>query len=304
VACVTGEGSIQMCIQELSTCTHYSLPVKIINMNNGYLGMVKQWQDMQYAGRHSHSTYHGFAAGFREARRGLWPRRHARRVEGGTVVPRCEKAFVELKDRSGVHGHRGGPASEHVYPMHIAPGSLRDMMAQLKTGENLRCDRIISILLDGKRGGRPVPRDRAVLAARFQHRDAERRADRGSHAVASHADDTSGDDRVIEQITKQLNKLVDVVKLERSHRRRAHRARADADQAARDRQAQRDEIKRCADIFRGQIVDVTESTYVIELTASGAKLDSFIQAIDGGLILETVRTGVCGIGRGERILKV
>ena len=64
------------------------------------------------------------------------------------------------------------------------------------------------------------------------------------------------------------------------------------------------EVKRLADIFRGHIVDVTESTYVIELTASGAKLDSFIQAIDAGLILETVRTGVCGIGRGERILKV
>ena len=57
------------------------------------------------------------------------------------------------------------------------------------------------------------------------------------------------------------------------------------------------------DIFRGRIIDVTESTYVIELTGSGSKLDSFIQAIDAGLILETVRTGVSGIGRGDRILK-
>jgi acetolactate synthase-1/2/3 large subunit len=55
VACVTGDGSIQMNIQELSTCKQYNIPVKIININNGYLGMVKQWQDLYYGGRHSHS---------------------------------------------------------------------------------------------------------------------------------------------------------------------------------------------------------------------------------------------------------
>jgi acetolactate synthase-1/3 small subunit len=66
----------------------------------------------------------------------------------------------------------------------------------------------------------------------------------------------------------------------------------------------REEVKRLADIFRGRIIDVTESTYVIELTGTSAKLDAFIQAIDTSLILETVRTGVSGIGRGDRILKV
>ena len=57
VACVTGEGSFMMNMQELSTCLQYGLPVKIINLNNQALGMVKQWQDMQYSGRHSSSTY-------------------------------------------------------------------------------------------------------------------------------------------------------------------------------------------------------------------------------------------------------
>ena len=57
VACVTSEGSIQMCIQELSTCLQYDLPIKIINVNNDSLGMVKQWQDMQYGGRLSETTY-------------------------------------------------------------------------------------------------------------------------------------------------------------------------------------------------------------------------------------------------------
>ena len=67
---------------------------------------------------------------------------------------------------------------------------------------------------------------------------------------------------------------------------------------------EREEMKRMADIYRGRIIDVTDTTYVIELTGSGSKLDSFIQAIDETLILETVRTGVSGIARGERVLKV
>jgi acetolactate synthase-1/3 small subunit len=67
---------------------------------------------------------------------------------------------------------------------------------------------------------------------------------------------------------------------------------------------ERDEMKRMADIFRGRIIDVTEKTYTIELTGNKSKLDAFITAVDPTLILETVRTGGSGIGRGERILKV
>jgi acetolactate synthase-1/3 small subunit len=67
---------------------------------------------------------------------------------------------------------------------------------------------------------------------------------------------------------------------------------------------EREELKRMADIFRGRIIDVTEKTYTLELTGTKEKLDAFIQAIDATLILETVRTGGSGIGRGERILKV
>jgi len=63
-------------------------------------------------------------------------------------------------------------------------------------------------------------------------------------------------------------------------------------------------MKRMAEIFRGRIIDVTDKTYTIELTGDVAKLDAFIEAIDRALILETVRTGASGIGRGERVLKV
>jgi len=65
----------------------------------------------------------------------------------------------------------------------------------------------------------------------------------------------------------------------------------------------REELKRTADIFRARVIDLTEKTYVIELTGTGDKLDAFLEAIDRSLILETVRTGACGLGRGEWIVK-
>jgi len=67
---------------------------------------------------------------------------------------------------------------------------------------------------------------------------------------------------------------------------------------------ERDEMSRMADIFRGRVIDVTDKSYTIELTGDGSKLDAFLVAIDRGAILETVRTGASGIGRGERILRV
>ena len=114
---------------------------------------------------------------------------------------------------------------------------------------------------------------------------------------------TTGSDDVVEQITKQLNKLVDVVKVvdlsEAEHIERELmliKVRAGA--------KERDEVKRMADIFRGRVIDVSDNTYTIELTGSGEKLDAFIHALDAATILETVRTGTSGIGRGNRILRV
>jgi len=114
---------------------------------------------------------------------------------------------------------------------------------------------------------------------------------------------TSGSDEVIEQIIKQLNKLIDVVKVldlnDGSHIERELmlvKVRA----VGKDRE----EMKRTADIFRGHIIDVTEKSYTIELTGPGSKLDAFLDALDRDAILETVRTGASGIGRGDRILKV
>src|SRR3989442_10574005 len=114
---------------------------------------------------------------------------------------------------------------------------------------------------------------------------------------------TSGSDDVVEQITKQLNKLVEVVKVV-DLSEAAHIERDLMLINVRATGKEREEMKRMSDIFRGRIIDLTESTYTIELTGTGAKLDAFIQAIEPKAILETVRTGASGIARGERILKV
>ncbi|HEX6362944.1 MAG TPA: acetolactate synthase small subunit, partial [Albitalea sp.] len=114
---------------------------------------------------------------------------------------------------------------------------------------------------------------------------------------------TTGSDDVIEQITKQLNKLVEVVKVV-DISEAAHIERELMLTKVRATGKDREEMKRMADIFRGRIIDVTEKSYTIELTGDASKLDAFLVAIDRAAILETVRTGTSGIGRGERILRV
>jgi acetolactate synthase-1/3 small subunit len=114
---------------------------------------------------------------------------------------------------------------------------------------------------------------------------------------------TSGSDAVIEQINKQLNKLIDVAAV-MDLSEGEHLERELMLVKVRAVEKDREELKRMTDIFRGRIIDVSDKTYTIELTGTGHKLDSFLQAIDRNLILETVRTGASGIGRGERILKL
>ena len=125
VVCITGEGSIQMCIQELSTCSQYNLPIKIININNEALGMVKQWQDMNYGGRHSESTYQKSLPNFVDlvesyGHVGLKIEKNSDLKDG------LEEAF-SIKDKLVFVDIYVDP-SEHVYPMLVAPnGSLKDM---------------------------------------------------------------------------------------------------------------------------------------------------------------------------------
>ena len=113
---------------------------------------------------------------------------------------------------------------------------------------------------------------------------------------------TTGSDEVIEQITKHLNRLIEVVKVVNLSEG-PHIERELMLIKVRSVGKEREEMKRMVDIFRGRIIDVTDKSYTIELTGDQDKVQAFIDALDRSAILETVRTGVSGIGRGERILR-
>ncbi len=123
--CITGEGSFQMNLQELATCMQYQLPIKIICLNNRALGMVKQWQDMQYGGRHSHSTYAESLPDFVKLAESYG---HVGiRIENKDELhSKLSEAFA-LKDRLVFVDVMVDP-EEHVYPMAIKGGAMKDMI--------------------------------------------------------------------------------------------------------------------------------------------------------------------------------
>jgi len=124
VACVTGEGSIQMNIQELATCNQFALPIKIVNLNNEALGMVKQWQDMQYAGRYSHSTYADSLPDFVKLAEAYG---HVGiRIEKLSELKEKMQYAFSLKDKL-VFLDIAVDKEEHVYPMAIRGGAMSDM---------------------------------------------------------------------------------------------------------------------------------------------------------------------------------
>jgi len=158
---------------------------------------------------------------------------------------------------------------------------------------------IISVLLENAPGA--LSRVVGLFSARGYNIETLTVAPTEDHSMSRMTIVTRGSDEVIEKITKHLNRLIDVVKvvdlaesslIERELMLIKVRAVG----------AEREEMKRMADIFRGRVIDVTDKTYTIELTGDGAKLDAFIDALDASAILETVRTGASGIARGDRVL--
>jgi len=160
---------------------------------------------------------------------------------------------------------------------------------------------IISILIENEAGA--LSRVAGLFSARGYNIESLTVAPTEDPSLSRMTLVTRGTDEIIEQITKQLNKLVDVVKLmdmtEGPHIEREMmliKVRAEGDN--------RNELKRISDIFRGRVIDVSDRTYTIELTGAGDKLDAFIQVLAPDLIVEVVRSGVSGIARGERSLKI
>ena len=160
---------------------------------------------------------------------------------------------------------------------------------------------VLSLLVEDKPG--ILTRVAALFARRGYNIESLTVAPTEDPSLSRMTIQTTGSDDVIEQITKHLNRLIEVVKVV-DLTEGAYTERELMLVKVRAVGKEREEMKRMADIFRGRIIDVTEKSYTIELTGDQSKNDAFIEAIDRSAILETVRTGACGIGRGERILRV
>lgn len=161
--------------------------------------------------------------------------------------------------------------------------------------------RILSILMENEAGA--LSRVVGLFAQRNYNIETLTVAPTEDETLSRLTLTTFASDREVEQITKQLNKLMDVIKLidltDGEHIERELmliKLRASG--------AQRAEVKRTSDIFRGQIIDVTNNAYTIQLAGTSEKLDAFIRAISDANVLEVVRTGVSGLSRGEKVLSV
>jgi acetolactate synthase-1/3 small subunit len=160
---------------------------------------------------------------------------------------------------------------------------------------------IIAVLLENEPGA--LSRVVGLFSARGYNIESLSVAATEDASLSRMTIETTGSEEIIEQITKHLNRLIEVIKVV-DLSEGAHTERELMLVKVRAVGKEREEIKRTCDIFRGHIIDVTERSYTIEVTGDQTKNDAFLQAIDRSAILETVRTGPCGIGRGERILRV
>ncbi|MGE9657912.1 acetolactate synthase small subunit [Snodgrassella alvi] len=160
---------------------------------------------------------------------------------------------------------------------------------------------ILSILMENQAGA--MSRIVGLFSARAYNIDSLSVSPTEDKTLSRMTIVTSGDNKVMEQITKQLNKLIEVIKvidLNDSNYVERELMLVKLRATGKDR----DEILRLTDIFRGHIIDVTDKTYTVEITGTSSKLDAFLDTLGKTLILETVRTGAAGIGRGERMLRI
>lgn len=161
---------------------------------------------------------------------------------------------------------------------------------------------IISLLMENEAGA--LSRVAGLFSARGYNIESLTVAPTEDASLSRMTVVTSGSDEIIEQIFKQLNKLVDVVKLADISEGNHIERELMMVKVSTPSDKERAELKRMTEIFRGRILDVTDETYIIELTGNGSKLDAFLGAIDAQLIIETVRSGATGVARGSRALRI
>src|SRR5690606_23570713 len=229
--------------------------------------------------------------------RGLWPCRHAHhrpegpQTENGRGLCHEGSPGVPRYRRRHQRARLSDADQRWCHARHVAE----------QDGADLIMRHIISLLMEHEPGA--LSRVGGLFSQLDYHIESLTVAPTEAPTLSRLTLTTVGHEEVIEQITKNLNKLIEVVKLV-DLSESAHIERELMLIKIKASGAQRAEVKRTTDIFRGQIVDVTPSVYTIQLAGTTDKLDSFIQAIGTASILETVRSGVTGIARGDKVLSI
>ena len=311
VVCLAGDGSLIMNVQELATCVTEEIPVKVFLMNNGYMGMVRQWQELFWDRRYS-SVEMGASPDWVKLAEAF-----------GATGMRCESS-ADLEETMVKALETDGPVlldvrvaqEENVYPM-IAPGqAARDMveapravrMMEAGTPQAVKLEdlhlpgqlsgrkHILSILVENKPG--VLARVAGLFSRRGFNIDTLAVGPTDDPSVSRVTLTLDGAVHPIDQVTKQLHKLVNVLKI-RDMEPEETVAREMALFKVSSAVENRAEIIQFAEIFRAKIVDVARRTMTIEVTGSADKIEAFERMVRPHGLVEMVRTGEIAIARGS-----
>ena len=306
---ITGDASIQMNSQELATCTENGIPVKVFIMNNGYLGMVRQWQELFWDRRYSHVDM------------GSWPDFvKLADAYGATGIRLTEKKTLVEDMRKAIETPGPGrrrrprhPRGEHVPDDRARrrrarhgrvravgePGTKELLtLAELEASSGVRTGRkhTLSILVENKAG--VLTRIAGLFARRGFNIDTLAVGPTDDPRLSRITLTLDGAMHPIDQVTKQLHKLVNVIKI---------RDLEPADTVARELAlfkvtadgAARGEVMQIVEIFRGKIIDVTKRSVIIEVTGEWEKIEAFERMVRPFGLVEMARTGEIAISRGR-----
>ncbi len=309
VCCIAGDGSVQMNAQELATCAQNDIPIKVFIMNNGYLGMVRQWQELFWDGKYSHVDMGQFPDFVKLAE--AYGVTGVRLADKNTLV-----ADMKTRDRdrrARARRRAGDPRGEHLpddprRPGRAGHGGMSAMgepatkeplsLQELEAATNMRTGRkhVLSILVENKAG--VLTRIAGLFARRGFNIDTLTVGPTDDEQVSRVTLTVDGALHPIDQVTKQLHKLINVLKI---------RDLEPADTVARElalfkisaEGAQRGELMQIAEIFRGKVVDVTKRSLIVEVTGTTDKVEAFESMVRPFGLIEMMRTGEIAISRGR-----
>ncbi len=308
VCCIAGDGSVQMNAQELATCAQNKIPIKVFIMNNGFLGMVRQWQELFWDGRYSHVDMGQFPDFVKLAE--AYGVTGMRLTDKTTLVEDFKRAIAtEGPVLVDVRVTR----EENTYPMIPAGHAAREMVGlrmgepgtkeplsleELQASAGLRTGRkhVLSILVENKTG--VLTRIAGLFARRGFNIDTLTVGPTDDEQISRVTLTVDGALHPIDQVTKQLHKLVNVLKIRdlepgETVARELALFKVSADGV------QRGELMQIAEIFRGKVVDVTKRAVIIEVTGTTEKIEAFETMVRPFGLIEMMRTGEIAISRGR-----